>query len=187
MINNQADLDLLMSQIRAGKPAVATSTDHVAVIRPDQDLSRLTSDRLGELVIAQAGAKNFSRGLMSDVDGWRSTNYRTVQFFINDGDVSLQSFNYPGYRIRHRYGEAFIDPINNSELFRLDSSFRVRPGLADPSAVSFVSLNYPGYFLRHQNSRLVLSPNDGSELFRQDATFLSARGSPVRVAFHSSP
>ncbi len=94
----------------------------------------------------------------------------------NNQVVSLRSYNFPDHLIRHRNSEAFIDPVENSELFRLDSSFRVRPGLADPAGVSFESVNYPGSFLRHQNSRLVLSPNDGSELFRQDATFFARQG-----------
>ena len=94
----------------------------------------------------------------------------------NNQVVSLRSYNYPDYVIRHRNSEAFIDPNDNSELFRLDSSFRVRPGLADPSAVSFESVNYPGYYLRHSNWRLILSPNDGSDLFRKDATFFARPG-----------
>ena len=94
----------------------------------------------------------------------------------NNQVVSLRSYNYPEYVIRHRNSEAFIDPNDNSELFRLDSSFRVRPGLADPAAVSFESVNYPGYFLRHSNWRLILSPNDGSDLFRKDATFFARPG-----------
>lgn len=85
-VNSQSDLDLLLSHVRAGKPALAStaSPGHIAVVRPDQDLSRLTKDSLGSLVLAQAGAKNFNRGLLSDVDGWKYLGYQNVEFFIQD-------------------------------------------------------------------------------------------------------
>jgi hypothetical protein len=92
-VNSQADLNLLMAHVRAGKPALAStaSPNHIAVIRPDQDVSQLTKDNLGSLVIAQAGAKNFNRGRLSDVDGWRDVGYQNVQFFIQSNMTTVQS------------------------------------------------------------------------------------------------
>ncbi len=55
---SQADLDLLLAHVRAGKPALASRADHIAVIRPDQFLESLSPDQVGDLRIAQAGAKN---------------------------------------------------------------------------------------------------------------------------------
>jgi len=81
-IYNQGDLDLLLSYVRAGKPALASTGDHIAVIRPDQEVSQLTKPNLGNLVIAQAGAKNLNRGHLSDVDGWRNIGYQNVQYFV---------------------------------------------------------------------------------------------------------
>ena len=79
-----------MASVRAGKPALASTGDHIAVIRADQDLSQLTKDNL-ELVIAQAGAKNLNRGHLSDVDGWRSIGYQNVQYFVQVDATILQN------------------------------------------------------------------------------------------------
>jgi hypothetical protein len=55
---SQADLDRLLEHVRAGKPALASRADHIAVIRPDQFMQSLTASNLGELRVAQAGAVN---------------------------------------------------------------------------------------------------------------------------------
>ncbi len=54
----QSDLDALLAHVRAGKPALASRADHIAVVRPDQFLDTLSPERIGDLRIAQAGAKN---------------------------------------------------------------------------------------------------------------------------------
>lgn len=54
----QSDLDALLAHVRAGKPALASRSDHIAVIRPDQFMQALTPDLICELRIAQAGEKN---------------------------------------------------------------------------------------------------------------------------------
>lgn len=200
-VYSQADLDYLLNLVRQGCPAVAFTpppspgvSGHIAILRPDQDIGRLTRDQIPNLITAQAGGKivggqqvtnNFSRGRIAD--GWASSQHGAIQLFVNLGHVSLESFNYPGHRIRHRNSETFIDPANSSTLFGLDSSFRPVQGLADSAAVSFESVNYPGYFLRHQNYRWVLGRNDGSELFRRDATFYTRPGlaSTAGVSFES--
>lgn len=53
-----ADLARLLAHLRDGKPALASRSDHIAVIRPDQFIETLTAENLGELRIAQAGAFN---------------------------------------------------------------------------------------------------------------------------------
>lgn len=90
--------------------------------------------------------------------------------------VSFRSINYPDHFIRHRNGEAWLDANDGSELFKLDASWRVVPGLANPNAVSFESVNYPGEYLRHANGLLYKNPNDHSELFHRDATFYPRKG-----------
>ena len=84
--NNQADLDRLLVHIKSGKPALASTAtpNHIAVVRPDQTMSQITLATLGDILIAQAGAKNFNLGRISDVDGWRPS-VTSVQFFINGG------------------------------------------------------------------------------------------------------
>lgn len=55
---NPADLARLLVHLRDGKPALASRSDHIAVIRPEQFIETLNADNLGDLRIAQAGALN---------------------------------------------------------------------------------------------------------------------------------
>jgi len=100
--------------------------------------------------------------------------------------VSLRSFNYPNRYVREWALLGELAEIKNPRD-RRDSSFRMVPGLADPSAVSFESVSYPGRFLRHQNFRVKVAPNDGSELFQKDATFRPVPGlaAPEQASFQS--
>ncbi len=76
----QSDLDLLLEHVRAGKPALASRSDHIAVIRPDQFLETLTADQIGELRIAQAGARNRNNTPLET--GFGSAD--GVQIYIHD-------------------------------------------------------------------------------------------------------
>lgn len=78
--SNPADLERLLAHVRAGKPALASRSDHIAVIRPDQFIESLDANRIGELRIAQAGAKN--RNSISLADGFGSVD--GVQLYIHD-------------------------------------------------------------------------------------------------------
>ncbi len=104
---------------------------------------------------------------------------------------SFESFNFPGYYIRHRNFLGYITEVS-SELDKKDSTFKMVKSLADPdneNTVSFESVNYPGYYLRHQNFRIHLHKLDGSQLFKEDATFHiepgNATGNPTSEAWQS--
>ncbi len=101
-------------------------------------------------------------------------------------NVSLQSFSFPTHFVRHRGGVVDITEIYSPQD-RADASFRIVPGLADPSKLSFESVSFPGHFLRHQNFRLMLHPFEESPLFRADATFRQVPGfaDPSWVTFES--
>jgi len=90
----------------------------------------------------------------------------------------LGSIHDPGYRVRHAWALGWVSPVDqgSSALDRHDSSWTVRPGLADASCLSFESKNYPGWFLRHSNFRIMLGSSDGSALFQADATFCPRAG-----------
>lgn len=102
------------------------------------------------------------------------------------GSVSFASVNAPGYYLRHQQGRLKLQPFDPAPLYRLDSSFILRPGLGDGSANSFSyeSVNYPGSFIRHRGWHLWVERNDGSDLFRKDATFRLVPGlaSPQDIA-----
>jgi hypothetical protein len=91
--------------------------------------------------------------------------------------VSFESVNYPGHFLRHQNFRLKLssDDGSDSNLFRQDASFYLRPGLADAAATSFESVNMPGHFLRHRDFHLWVERHDGSDLFRQDASFRQPR------------
>ncbi|GAP15996.1 hypothetical protein LARV_03791 [Longilinea arvoryzae] len=75
-----SDLDLLLAHVRAGKPALASRSDHIAVIRPDQFLDSLSADQIGQLRIAQAGAINDNNTSLENGFG----TVDSVQIYIHD-------------------------------------------------------------------------------------------------------
>ncbi|MHC5730686.1 MAG: AbfB domain-containing protein, partial [Nostoc sp.] len=100
--------------------------------------------------------------------------------------VSIRSFNFPTFYIRHRNFLGEISPISSS-LDRADARFTVKSGLASSDCVSFESSTFPGYYLRHQNFRIRLDANDNTALFINDATFCIKPGlaSLTNVSFSS--
>lgn len=89
--------------------------------------------------------------------------------------VQFRALNWPRFYLRHHQFEVRlheepmfgIDPerpptyqTRENELFWADVTFRVAPGLSDPSWVSFESVNYPGHFIRHSHYKLRLVPYD---------------------------
>ena len=87
--------------------------------------------------------------------------------------VTLSSYNYPTYYVRH-YNYAAV--LNQNVSPAVDAQFRIVSGLADSSAVSFESVNFPGYYLRHYNYALRVDQNNDSTTFAQDATFYRVTG-----------
>ncbi|WP_245651894.1 AbfB domain-containing protein [Streptosporangium amethystogenes] len=99
----------------------------------------------------------------------------------------------PGYTdryLRHQLSLARTDVVGSGgdALLKQDSTFVVRPGLAEASCYSFESRNFPGHFLRHQEFRVRKDANDGTALFRADATFC-AEGPPgaLRLSSYNIP
>ena len=45
----------------------------------------------------------------------------------NEPSVTFRSFNYPERVIRHRNSELWLDPVENTPLFRTDASFFIEP------------------------------------------------------------
>ncbi|WP_290370002.1 AbfB domain-containing protein [Paenibacillus sp. CECT 9249] len=82
----------------------------------------------------------------------------------------MESSAMPGYFLRHRNGEVWLDANDNSTLFKNDATWRIRSGFASPWAASFESYNIAGAYLRHRSGLLEISPVSSS-LDQQDATF----------------
>ena len=85
--------------------------------------------------------------------------------------IRLESKNYPGYFLRHRNYEMWLDKKDSSQLYDLDSSFQVVSGL-NGEGVSFRSKNYPDHYVRHRGYKCYINKSDGSSLFKKDATWI---------------
>jgi hypothetical protein len=57
-INNKDDLERLQNNLKDGKPTLAATIDHIAVVRPDHLPAKLTENNILELHVAQSGAVN---------------------------------------------------------------------------------------------------------------------------------
>ena len=86
---NSTSLAALLAAVRAGKPAVAvyrnsSGPGHIAVVRPDQDANFvLTPQTIANLIIAQAGSYNFSRGTLWQGFGTQAAR-DGVTFYYHD-------------------------------------------------------------------------------------------------------
>jgi GH43 family beta-xylosidase len=112
----------------------------------------------------------FRARLEANVTALADSQFRIVPGLAGGGSVSLESTNYPGYYLRHRNNEAWVDRSDGTALFNSDASFHRRAGLADAAGVSFESVNFPGRYLRHVNYLLRLETVPDT-LSRSDATF----------------
>ncbi|SHG23152.1 AbfB domain-containing protein [Streptoalloteichus hindustanus] len=106
-----------------------------------------------------------------------------VEYFLREGQYKAlrQSIRattpfVAGFYVRHRYGQAFlVGGADLDEGTKLDATWKIVPGLADPSCFSIEAVNYPGSYMRHQHFRVLSAGNDGSELFRRDATWCARK------------
>jgi hypothetical protein len=98
------------------------------------------------------------------------SQFRLVPGLAGSGTVSLESANFPGYYLRHKNFEVWLEKNDGSAQFASDATFHRRAGLADPASLSYESYNYPGRYLRHWeyllNVQAVSTATD-----RADATF----------------
>lgn len=106
----------------------------------------------------------------ANVSPLADSQFRTVTGLAGSGTLSLESANFPGYYLRHRNFEVWVEKNDGTAQFRSDASFTARAGLADPAGVSYESYNFPGRYIRHYNYLLHIqalsTAND-----RADATF----------------
>nr|BFE50617.1 hypothetical protein GCM10017745_40440 [Saccharothrix mutabilis subsp. capreolus] len=107
----------------------------------------------------------------ANVQPLADSQFRVVPGLSGSGTVSLESANFPGYYLRHRNHEVWVERDDGGAGFRADASFLRRAGLASGAGVSFESVNFPGYYLRHFDYQMVLRTAPDA-LGRADATFV---------------
>lgn len=106
----------------------------------------------------------------ANVTNLPDSQFRIVPGLAGGDTVSLESTNFPGYYLRHRNNQMWVERNDNSALFRADASFHRRAGLADSAGVSFESTNFPGRYIRHNQYDLNLQPIS-TDTDRADATY----------------
>jgi alpha-amylase len=87
----------------------------------------------------------------------------------------------PGFTnryLRHYNSLGYTEVITDSstDLLKLDATWKVVAGLADPACYSLQSANVGGQYLRHANSRLRIDPYTNTDAFKNDATFCAKAG-----------
>jgi hypothetical protein len=114
---------------------------------------------------------DFRARLDADVATLADSQFRIVPGLAGSGTVSLESTNFPGYYLRHRNAEAWVERNDGSAAFRADASFVQRAGLAGSGTVSFEAQNFPGRYLRHSNYLMYVQAVPDA-VGRADATFV---------------
>ena len=123
----------------------------------------------------------FGAGLNDPLMGWPDRtpahvlDHYALGYSYDTPLASFRSANYPARYLRHRNFLGELTEVS-SEGDRRDATFRVVPGLADPSAVSLAATNLSNHYLRHQGFRLKLQPFSGDDLYKADATFRTVAG-----------
>jgi len=114
---------------------------------------------------------SFRARLDANVTTLADSQFRLVTGLAGGGTVSLESANFPGYYLRHRNFEVWVERNDGSAVFRADASFFRRAGLSDSTGVSFESSNFAGRYVRHVSGSLLHVQAISDAAGRADATF----------------
>lgn len=87
----------------------------------------------------------------------------------------LQAYSHPEFFVRHRRYLGELTRLYSS-IERQSATFRIVPGLADPTLVSFEAVRHPGFYLRAQDGRIKIMPLTNDDTFRAQATFWMVPG-----------
>jgi GH43 family beta-xylosidase len=114
---------------------------------------------------------SFRARIEANVNPLPDSQFRIVNGLAGGGSVSLESTNFPGYFLRHRNFEVWVERNDGSAAFRNDASFFRRAGLADAAGVSLESFNLAGRYVRHVSGSLLHVQAVSDAAGRADATF----------------
>jgi hypothetical protein len=104
-------------------------------------------------------------GLLQD------SQFNKVGGLADQDAISLESINFPGYYLRNKNGEIWLEKNDDSTEFKADATFYLREGLADRNAVSLESFSMPGQYIRHYNYELFVE-SVSTDPGISDATFM---------------
>jgi GH43 family beta-xylosidase len=114
---------------------------------------------------------SFRARVEANVTSLADSQFRIVTGLAGSGTVSLESTNFPGYFLRHRNFEVWVERNDGSATFRNDASFFRRAGLADAAGASFESYGFAGRYVRHVSGSLLYVQAVTDAAGRADATF----------------
>ena len=135
----------------------------------------------GEALQLKVGQKvrfrsvNFPNHFISRLSNGRvaiSSSAADKEWIVRSGlagkGYSLESQS--GGFLRHRNYQVWVDQRSETDLYKKDSSFTIKEGLAG-KGITFNSVNYPTHSLRHAGYNLWIHNNDASNLFSLDSSF----------------
>lgn len=165
--NNAGNYTVLYTN-NCGKESTLVYSISVGTVTPPPpgEITTWTSNNISGHIIRHRN----SRGRIDqNVTPEEAGQWRMVPGLAGRG-VSFQSVNFPNRYLRHRNSQVWLDPYQESNLYKADASFIEVPGLADASQTSFQSVNFPNRYLRHRGFLLYVE-SVNSDLGRRDATF----------------
>jgi hypothetical protein len=90
-----------------------------------------------------------------------------------NGGVSFESVNKPGFFIRYKNWNLFLNKDDGSATFKVEATFTAHNALdGKQGGVSFQSINHLGYYIGHGGFRLSIKKFDNSALFKKDCSWL---------------
>lgn len=138
----------------------------------EQDnIVRLESKNIANTYIRHSNG----RAQISPRDDFRTTPFQDSEWKIVPGladssCVSFESVNKPGYFLRHRDGQVWLDVKSDTTLYKADATWKIKPGLADSTMSSIESYNFAGQYMRHRDG-LMWMTSISTAIDKADATF----------------
>ena len=96
--------------------------------------------------------------------------FKMVRGLADPKGVSFESISQPGHYLRHCNFRLLLHRYENSDIYKKDTTFRVRPGLADSGWRSFQSVNFPQFHIMARNNELFIGGGTDAT-FKRSATF----------------
>ncbi|MFF1548183.1 family 43 glycosylhydrolase [Streptomyces sp. NPDC058291] len=106
----------------------------------------------------------------ANVSPLADSQFRVVSGLAGTGTVSLEAAGFPGYYLRQKNSEVWLEKNDGTSTFASDATYYQRAGLADAAGISYESYASPGRYIRHYDYLLyVQTPSTATD--RADATY----------------
>jgi GH43 family beta-xylosidase len=145
--------------------------DGVDVALPPIEISRFRSFSLPAAYIRH---QNYRGRVDVSIMPYSDSEFIVVPGLADASAVSLESANFPGWYLRHSDNQIWLDPLEDSDVFRSSATWWQRPGLADSSGVSFEVYSSPDSYIQQRSQLLLLFPV-ATDTERAASTFVEER------------